>query len=204
MNLEKLLLAEANFLQQYPGGFDHPDMIAIGKKHRVDKMSEFASVALAKNQFRDQGIVLDNLIKLVSRSSMVSMFEKPKFRDFVNALDLNDRKALAGGFKRMLHGKQESGFNQVLDLLVDGRVARWSLITICLVYFRPQTEVFVKPTTAKGIIRKLELQHLIYNPRPSWAFYEAFRDTINEMKTRVHPSLSPNNAAFTGFLMMSL
>jgi hypothetical protein len=62
----------------------------------------------------------------------------------------------------------------------------------------------VKPTTAKGIIRKLELDHLIYNPRPSWAFYEAYRETINEMKTRVHPSLSPNNAAFTGFLMMSL
>jgi hypothetical protein len=115
-----------------------------------------------------------------------------------------DRKAFADGFKRMLHGKQEAGFNQVLDLLADGKVARWSLITICLLYFRPLTEVFVKPNTTKRIIQKLELDHLIYHPRPSWGFYEAYRDTINEMKTRVHSSLSPNNAAFTGFLMMSL
>ena len=104
MNLEKLLLAEANFLHQYPGGFDHPDMVAIGKKHRVDKMSEFTAEVLAKNRFKDQGKLLDNLVKIVSRSSMVSMFEKPKFRDFVDALDPADRKALAGGFKKMLHG----------------------------------------------------------------------------------------------------
>ncbi|MEO2177519.1 MAG: hypothetical protein ABGY96_25975 [bacterium] len=204
VNLEKLRLAEANFLLQYPGGFDHPDMVAVGKKHRVDKMSEFTAEVLAKSRFKDRGMLLENLVKIVSRSSMVSMFEKPKFRDFVNALDMAEREALSKGFKKMLHGKQERGFNEVLDLFTDGRVAKWSLITIFLVYFRPMTEVFVKPTTAKGIIQKLELDHLVYKPRPSWEFYEAFRTAINDMKAQVDPSLSPNNAAFTGFLMMSL
>lgn len=204
MNLEKLKLAEAHFLQQFPGGFAHPEMVTIGRKHRVDKMSEFAGEIFAKKQFKHPNSLLDNLIKLVSRSSMVSMFEKPKFRDCVNSLSATDRSALVRGYKKMFYGNQEAGFNEVLDILTDWKVARWSLMTISLLYFRSETEVFVKPTTTKGIIRHLELDHLVYKPRPSWAFYEAYRETITELKSKVDPSLSPNNAAFTGFLMMSL
>lgn len=204
MNLDKLKLAEAHFLQQYPGGFDYPDMVKIGKKHPVDKMSEFTREVFAKKQFKRPNELLGNLIKIISRSSMVSMFEKPKFRDFVNSLNSRDRSALAKGLKKLLHGKQEAGFNDMLDLMADGKVARWSLITIALLYFNLQAEVFVKPTTTKRIIEQLELDHLIYRPRPSWSFYESYRTTIIEMKSMVDPSLSPNNAAFTGFLMMAL
>ena len=85
-----------------------------------------------------------------------------------------------------------------------GKMAKWSLISICPVYYSPQDEVFVKPTTAKKAIAHFELQNLHYRPQPSWEFYTTFRATINEMKTKVDSSLSPNSAAFTGFLMMSM
>ena len=64
--------------------------------------------------------------------------------------------------------------------------------------------MFVKPTTTKNAIRFFELEGLEYKPRPSWAFYERYRETINEMKSRVDPSLSTSNAAFTGFLMAAM
>jgi len=203
MNLERLKLAEAQFLQQYPGGFSNPEMVNVGKKHRVDKMSEFTREVLAKPRFKNQHTLIENLIKIVSRSSMVSMFEKPRFRDFVNSLSRDDRAALLNGYKKLLHGKQAAGFDEIRDILADGKIAKWSLMTICPLYFDSQHEVFVKPTTAKGIIQHLELDQLVYKPRPTWEFYECFRSTINEMKSRVDPLLSPNNAAFTGFLMMS-
>jgi hypothetical protein len=38
MNLKKLLQAEAAFFMRYPGGFNHPEMEALGKKHKMDKM----------------------------------------------------------------------------------------------------------------------------------------------------------------------
>ena len=76
-------------------------------------------------------------------------------------------------------------------------------MTIVMHHYRPQVDVFVKPTTTKNVIRQFELDDLVYRPRPSWGFYAAYRDAISEMKRHVHPSLSPNNAAFTGFLMMS-
>jgi hypothetical protein len=149
MNLKRLKQAEAEFLARYPGGFNHPDMITIGKKHNVGKMTEQAKELLSKKSFQKTGPVLDSLIKIVSRSSMVSMFEKPKFRDYVNGLDRDEREALAMGFQLLLHGKQQRGFEIVIDILARGKLAKWSLITICPNYMKPLDEVFVKPTTAK-------------------------------------------------------
>lgn len=204
MNMQKLRLAESTFLARYPGGFQHPDMLEIGKKHRVDAVSEQAQTLLAKKNFANQAQILDDIIKVVSRSSMVSMFEKPKFRDYVNGLSRDDRAYLAGGFKKLLHGNQQRGFDEIVDVLSEGKIAKWSLLTICLLYYRPTVEVFVKPTTTKNVLKFFEIGDLVYHPRPTWAFYESYRSLINEMKAKVDPSLSPNNAAFTGFLMMTL
>jgi hypothetical protein len=204
MNLKKLREAEALFLHRYPGGFANAEMQqVVAKRHNVGKLSEFAANALAKKNFAAPGALLDDVVKVVSRSSMISMFEKPRFRDYVNGLAREDRKLLVAGYKRLLHGNRERGFNDVLDVLTEGKLAKWSLMTIHLHHLRPQQDVFVKPTTTKNVIRQFELMDLEYRPRPSWAFYERYRSVIDEMKAAVDPSLSPNNAAFTGFLMMS-
>jgi len=134
---------------------------------------------------------------------MISMFEKPKFRDYINGMTRDDREFLADAYKRMLHGSKRRGFEDIVDVLGDAKLAKWSLLTVCLYYYRPEKDVFVKPTTTKNAIQQFDLQDLIYKPRPSWDFYATYKDTINEMKSKVNPSLSPNNAAFTGFLMMS-
>ncbi|MDP6377069.1 MAG: hypothetical protein QF921_08980 [Pseudomonadales bacterium] len=203
MNLKKLREAEDIFLHRYPGGFDNEEMQQIAKKHNVGKLVDHAANVLARKQFSNQARVLDDIVKIVSRSSMVSMFEKPRFRDFVNGLGRDDRAFLAAAFKRLLHGKQERGFTDIVDVLSEGKLAKWSLVTICSLYYHPNEEVFVKPTTTKNVIRQFELDHLVYHPRPTWDFYQGYRTAIETMKAHVHPSLSPNNAAFTGFLMMT-
>ncbi|MCZ6617602.1 MAG: hypothetical protein O7E57_05675 [Gammaproteobacteria bacterium] len=202
MKLDKLRDAEALFLHQYPGGFQDEALQKIVRKHNVGKLSEFAATALTRESFGNQAQVLRDIVKIVSRSSMVSMFEKPKFRDYVNGLSRHDRAHLANGFKRLLHGNQERGLNDVVDVLSDGKLAKWSIVTICLLQYHPQREVFVKPTTTKNVIRQFELENLVYHPRPNWEFYEGYRNAIEQMKAQVNPALSPNNAAFTGFLMM--
>lgn len=73
-----------------------------------------------------------------------------------------------------------------------------------LACYRLQDEVFIKPTTAKGVIAHFELEGLDYKPTPSWDFYQRYRDARLEMKQYVDPSLSPNNPAFSGFLMMTM
>ncbi len=204
MNVNKLLQAEEAFYNRYPGGFSNPEMIAIRKTHKLDKMVELAQDSFAKRNFKLPDLIIENMIKVITRSSLVSVFEKPKFRDFARELPREYRLALAQGLDELLHGNEQTGFETMLAILRSGKLAKWSLMTICQAYYHPQVEVFVKPTTAKGIIDIFELKNLQYKPAPTWAFYSEYRATINEMKTLVDPSLSPFNIAFTGFLMRSI
>lgn len=208
MNLQKLKEAEAFFLSQYPEGFSHPDMIAIGKKHKMDQMIAYAQEHFKPESFNknfNQVIeISEHVVKQVGRASMVSRFEKPKFRDMVNTLSPHEREDLVFGLECLLHGDQEQGFELTVSLLKTYKLAKWSLITIIPNYYRPNEEVFVKPTTAKGVIKYFELDCLEYKPTPSWDFYRRYRDAILEMKSHVTSDLSPSNAAFCGFLMMSI
>ena len=169
----------------------------------MNKMTEFAVELFDQTSFYQPNAFLENLVKLVSRSSMVSMFEKPKFRDAINDMNSQERVELAEAFRKLYHGGQATGFREVVEILARRKIAKWSVITIGLVYYKPNKEVFVKPTTAKTIVQKLQLD-LEYRPRPNWDFYKGYRDAIKEIKSRVDPSLSTNNAALTGFLMMTL
>lgn len=204
MNLEKLKEAESAFLYRYPGGFENPEMQLIGKKHNVGKRISQAQDCFAKNRFGDHENICSDMIKVVSAASMVSLFEKPKFRDLVRALPEQQKKRLSTGLKNFLHGDQEKGFHHMLEVLKSGKLAKWSLLTIIPNYYRPDEEVFVKPTTAKGVIATFELEGLIYNPQPDWEFYRGYRAAILEMKDLVNHSLTPSNAAFCGFLMMTM
>ena len=202
MNLEKLKEAESAFLHKYPGGFEHPDMQAIGKKHGMSKRIIQAQAFFAKSKFRDYEEICNSMTKVISASSMVSLFEKPKFRDLIKTLSEKEKRKLSNSLKNFLHGNQEKGFNDMLNILRSSKLAKWTLMTIIPTYYDPTQEVFVKPTTTKNVIATFDLEGLLYKPQPTWEFYQRYRETILEMKDFVDSSLTPSNAAFSGFLMM--
>ena len=205
MNLVKLKQAEKAFLRRYPGGFDNPEIIATRvKKHKPDQMIALARDGFSKEKFLHPDLIVQNMLKVISRSSIISMFEKPRFKDFANALSPHEKEFLSTGLEQVLHGDEQTGFEMVFDLMKTYRLAKWSLMTVCQTYFYPQRDVFIKPTTVKGVIRYFELENLQYKPTPSWAFYQAYRSAFHEMKSRLDPSLSPTNPAFSGFLWMSI
>lgn len=205
MNISRLRQAETAFLRRYPGGFENPEIIATRvKKHKPDQMIALVRESFSEGAFKRPDLIVQNMVKVISRSSIISVFEKPRFRDFANALPPQDREFLCSGLKELLHGNEQTGFEMTLDLLKSGKVAKWSLMTVCQTYFHPQRDVFIKPTTVKGVIQFFELENLDYKPTPSWAFYQAYRATFHEMKSKVDKSLSPTNAAFSGFLWMTI
>lgn len=192
------------FLQQYPGGFEHPEIAAIRKKrHNVDKMITFTQESFSRRNFKLPDQIVDSMVKVVGRSSVISIFEKSRFRDFATSLAGDDRKFLARSLEEFLHGNTQAGFEAMLDLLRMQKLAKWSLLTIVPTYSHPQREVLVKPNTVKSIIAHFELTSLQYRPTPTWAFYDAYRSVIHAMKAKVEPCLSPTNAAFSWFLLLS-
>jgi hypothetical protein len=203
MNTKRLREAEKKFLKRYPGGFAHPEMEKIARKHKPEQMTALAKESFAKKRFSDPEGVVKDMIRIVTRSSMVSVFEKPRFRDFAKSLDTAAVKKMALALEELLHGKEEEGFESLVTILKKRKLAKWPLVTVFPAYYRPKKEVFVKPTTTKNVIRHFELEGLAYNPTPTYAFYKKYRALINRMKKEVDPSLWPSNAAFCGFLMMS-
>jgi len=205
VNIKKLKQAEAEFLARYPGGFADPAMAPIKKKHNVDKLTEFAQANLTRSHFNRPEHVCDTLVRIISRSSMVSMFEKPKFRDFVRSLNNHEKEHLAFAFEKRLYGRSKrAGFEEILGMLSHHKIAKWPIISAVPFYFAPKKEAFVKPTTAKGIIAYLEIDDMQYRPGPSWEFYSAYVKLLNQVKKEVHPSISPNYAALSGFLMSTM
>ena len=204
MNLKKLKLAEESFFKLYPEGFNSPEMVAIGKKHKMDKCTEFAKDAFELKHFKNIELTAENMIKMVTKSSMVSLFEKPKFRDSVRSMTLEEKTRMVLGLKELLHGDEEAGFELLLSTFIPYKQAKWTLMTVFSCYYRPNTDLLFKPTTVKNVISYFELEDLVYKPRPSYGFFIKYRNEINMMKNRVHPSLSPSNAAFSGFLMMTM
>ena len=204
MNLEKLRLTEKYFFTKYPDGFNSPEMIEIAKKHKPDKMHSMARDLFNKDNFSNTEMIIESMIKIISRSSMVSVFEKPKFRDYARSLSRGEKKILSRGLEDFLYNDQETGFSAMTDILTPGKIAKWPVITVIPEYFHPQIEIFVKPTTVKNILSFFEIDDPVYKPKPSFDFYSKYRDIINSMKKEVSESLSPSNAAFCGFLMMCM
>lgn len=204
MNLDKLKAAEAEFFRKHPEGFDDPSLADVMKRHRAGNLIEFTQQSFTPECGSHVEQTVANMVKTVSRSSMVSMFEKPKFRDFCARLDQVQKGYLVDSLIEFLHGNQSSGFEAMADLLRTEKLAKWSLMTIIPAYYSPNKEVFVKPTTAKGVIAHFDIDKLIYKPQPSWAFYKGYRTLMNQSKRQVDKRLSPSNAAFSGFLMMSI
>lgn len=48
VDTKALKQAERAFLKRYPGGFEHPELAALGKKHRMDQHEAFARERFAK------------------------------------------------------------------------------------------------------------------------------------------------------------
>jgi len=204
MNKAKLIEAEGRFLTLYPGGFNNPQSLEIAKKHKVEKMTKLTQESFAPERFSDPDAVVASMSKIACQSSLVSVFEKPKFRDLLKELNSRERKELARGLGEFLHGEQCSGFALMTDLLSTYKLAKWPLLTIYGVYYNPTVEVLVKPTTAKGIIKHFELEDIQYSPRPTYEFYDAYRTRLHVMKALVSPELRADNAAFCGFLMVAI
>lgn len=203
MNYEKLKEAEASFLQLYPKGFADEAMQDIRKKHNVDKLVAFAQGSVTKTNCNKPEFISDCLLKIVSRSSMVSRFEKPPFKDFIGSLSSDEKEALAYAVEQRLFGAKKQGFETILGMLAHYKLAKWAIISALPFYVAPRREVFVKPTTAKRIINALEVDGLQYKPTPSWQFYRDYQKLLVDIKKHTDPSLHPNNAALSGFLMMS-
>ena len=205
MRIDKLFELQGDFFARFPDGFEDEAIVKLRKKHNVDKLAIQAQEAFAETKFGMPESIIQSMILMTSRSSMVFMFDKLRFRDSVGALSPAERERLADALFDRLHGNKEKGFNQILEQLVTLKLGSWSMISAIPYYYDMQENWFVKPSVTKSILKYFEMEkELVYKPRPSYQFYQDYSAFLANLRDEVDPKLSPNNAAFTGFLMMTI
>jgi hypothetical protein len=79
---------------------------------------------LVEPKFKLHELILELIIKVVSLSTIKSLFEKPKFRDFACLLPPNNKKTIASGLENTFHGKELFGFETVLEFLQFGKLGK--------------------------------------------------------------------------------
>jgi hypothetical protein len=95
-----------------------------------NKLVEFTQHSLTRANFNRPEFIMETLVKIVSRSSMVSRFEKPKFRDFVRSLNSHEKQALADSFERRLYGRQKQrGFEEILAWFISSEYF-WPMLSV--------------------------------------------------------------------------
>jgi hypothetical protein len=146
----------------------------------------------------------ENFAKIVTKSSLISLFEKPKVRDMVKQMSMEQQDMFAIGLYELLHANQEKGFEILVDVLSIYKLAKWSIVTLIPYYYAREKAFFIKPTTTKEIIKFFEIEGLTYKPRPTYEFYVKYTKILEEMKSHVSPMIGADNAGFTGFLMMAM
>ena len=204
MNLEKLKDVEAEFLFQYPTGFQDAKFFPTMKKFNPSKLEEFTKENLKKENFSNPNLVVDSFFKIIQKSVLVSLFDKLKFRDMLAGLNSYEKDMLSIELYELLHGNQKNGFEGLVEFLSQYNLAKWTIISVVLYYNNRQKEYFIKPTTTKNVIKYFDIKDLVYKPTPSFEFYDAYKKVLNEMKKNVDKSLSFDNAAFTGFLRIGM
>lgn len=205
MNLHKLQEAEAYFLELYPQGVEDVGLQPIIKRHNTAKIGEQVREMFAKENFTQPDIICENFVKIVSKSTLISLFEKPKVRDMIKSMRMERRDMLCIGLYEMLYGDQKEGFETMVEVLSFYSLAKWPIVTLIPYYFYRDKEFFIKPTTTKNIIAFFEIESLVYKPKPSYEFYVKYKKVLEGMKVNVGKKIShDDNAAFTGFLMMAM
>lgn len=205
MNLEKLKNAEAYFFELYPEGFEDAGLLPIIKRHNTAKIGEQVREIFAKENFTQPEIICENFAKIVSKSTLISLFEKPKVRDMIKSMRMERRDMLSIGLYELLYGDKKDGFETLVDVLSFYSLAKWSIVTLIPYYFYRDKEFFIKPMTTKNIITFFEIEGLVYKPRPSHEFYVKYKKVLEGMRAKVSEKISPHdNAGFTGFLMMAM
>ena len=205
MNLQKLKEAEAYFFELYPQGFEDVGLLPIIKRHNTSKIGEQVRELFAKENFTQPDIICENFSNIVSKSTLISLFEKPKVRDIVKSMRMERRDMLCIGLYEMLYGDKKEGFDTVVEVLSFYSLAKWSIVTLIPYYFYRDKEFFIKPTTTKNVLSFFEIEGLTYKSKPSYEFYKVYKKVLEGMKANTSQKIShDDNAAFTGFLMMAM
>lgn len=189
------------FLQIFPLGLNDDHFTQLAKKHKSsDKILEMVKQIDLKQFDSDSPTVIRQNIatitKLVTKSTMISTFEKLAFKNYMQ--NASYHALFLKSLKELIMHNNEDQFNDFVDVLslqkneYNANIAKWPIISFFLLYFNPNQEVLVKPTTIKKLAHFLNYE-IDYKPLPNFHTYALIRDMVMAYKRQSKICAEQNN-----------
>ncbi|MFY9075176.1 hypothetical protein CRU99_10770 [Malaciobacter mytili] len=204
MNIEKLKDLQEEFLEVYPKAFEDEKLLPIMKKFNPCKLEELSKEAFSKQKFSTPEIICEDFLKIIFKSVVISLYDKLKLRDAIKAMNIYEKDMFSIALYDLLYKNKKQGMNDLVEILAPHKLAKWTIISIIPYYLNRQKEYFIKPTTTKSIIEYLEIENLVYKPKPSYEFYVNYKKVLDTLKPTVNKALKKDNVCFTAFIRMGI
>lgn len=200
------------FLLKYPDGLEDEEYLNNAKRHRntfkvIEMCQNFDLEQLVLKDSYHQNLCIDFMIKIITMSSTVSVFEKVAFKNYLADKRVWDE--FLENLYLMLSDLNEQTFNNFVYTLMlkkhekNANPAKWPVITFILQMFYPNDEVFVKPTTIKKVILFLE-SGIVYKSIPNFQTYAEIRELILDFKKHSALAKNQNNIVAQAILYIGL
>ncbi len=176
------------FLDMFPDGLEDTAWNELGKKHNPNKIFKMFENELSKDNLKHlidikkYGEVLDISLAAIKKSSVVSVFEKVAFQNFVKYVD---RKEFAEKFYNFLYNYNDKSFEEFVTVLIsckkykNANPAKWPVISFFKAYQNPEEFVIVKPNTVKAVAKFLDFD-IEYKPLPNTNTYKNVLNMVKE------------------------
>ncbi len=178
------------FLEKFPNGFDNPMWNELGKKHNPNKIfnifnnefSEHSFKALLKDKAYEE--ICEIALKLVKTASVVSVFEKVAFTNFIK---YETTPEFCNALFNFLYAYNDEAFETFVLLLAkhknqkNANAAKWPIVSFFKSYQDPDNFVLVKPNTVKAVAKVLDYD-ISYQSYPNVTTYNKILEMVKSYK----------------------
>lgn len=183
--------ADFAFLKRFPNGLEDEEFVGIGRKHKADNLIKAVNEELSKKNLdnlinkKDYKTICEIALKLLRRASVLSVFEKVAFSNFIAHEEIQEDFAKA--LYNFMYDFNEQNFERFTLILARYRsekncnCAKWTVVSFFVAYLDPERFVFIKPTTTKAIANALEVD-IEYQSYPIYTVYEKVYNMIYEYR----------------------
>jgi hypothetical protein len=181
------------FISLFPLGLQDKKWLDLGKRHQNAylRLVDLFKQELSKQNIEDHlekgdyKYIAEQATKVIQKSTMVSLFEKIAFRNFIEQTSIH--RDFADSLYALLYNDYKKNFAQFVGVLgslkdyKNANAAKWTVVSAFLCHSNPYEHVFIKPTTVKNIALFLGID-ISYNSSPNIETYEKVRNMILDYK----------------------
>lgn len=188
INSQTAKVIDLKFLTLFPDGFEDEEWNNLGKKHDPSKIFRVFENELSKKELKrllkekDYEEICEVTSKLIKKATIVSVFEKVAFSNFIAKETTEDFCVALYNF---LYNYNEDTFEEFVSILAkhkhskNANAAKWPIVSFLKAYQDPNNFIILKPNTVKAVAKALEFD-IGYQTKPNYQTYNNVIEMVRQ------------------------